>query len=114
MKNNNSNLPQIDECRYLILKIIDQAVRDYLSLENSSAPIDQFYYDSACQFLFDDTYAIDYGGVDKTLKDLLDILDINSQWFRERVVKLKDKKMRNQWDKRNSNADDYEDDLEWY
>lgn len=87
-------LPHIDECRYLILKIIEQAVRDYLSLQYSNAPIEQSYYDTACQFLFDDGYTIDYGETEKTLNDLLDVLGLELDWFRERVVKLKDRKIR--------------------
>ena len=54
----NDGLPELDECRYLILKIIEQAVRDYISLEDSSAPIDQYFYNTAYRFLFDDRYKI--------------------------------------------------------
>ena len=103
-------LPHVDECRYLILKIIEQAVRDYLSLENNSAPIDRFYYETACRFLFDDSYYIDYGGVDKNLQDLLNILDIDISWFRERVVKLKDHKIK---ENRRNYAEAYSGDFEW-
>ena len=92
----NYTIPHIDECRYLILKMIEQAVRDYISLGNSSAPIERYYYETACEFLFDDDYYIDYGGVDRNLRDLLDILDINVDWFRERVVKLKDRRIRDE------------------
>lgn len=86
--------PPLDECRYLILKIIEQAVRDYLSLGQSIAPIEQYYYETACEFIFNDTYTIDYGGKDKTLQDLLDIVDISLPWFRQRVIRLKDQKIR--------------------
>ena len=87
----SSELPHIDECRYLILKIIEQAIRDYVSLAKSSTPVEQKYYETACYFLFDDTYQIDYGGSFKSLRDLLDILDYDTEWFRERIVKLKDR-----------------------
>lgn len=83
----------IDECKYLILKMIEQTVRDFINLEHSSVPIEIQYYESACQFLFDDEYYIDYGGTDKNLENLLDILDINIKWFRERVVKIKNSKI---------------------
>lgn len=88
------SLPHIDECRYLILKIIEQAVRDYLSLQQSNAPIERHYYETACQFLFDDDYRIDYGEEEKSLNDLLDIIGIESEWLREKVVQLKDKRIR--------------------
>lgn len=102
--------PQLDECRYLILKLIEQAVRDYLSLEHSSAPIERYYYETACEFIFNSDYVIDYGGRDKTLQDLLDIMDIDIHWFRERVIRLKDKKTREGRVRLNSNVtENYED-----
>jgi hypothetical protein len=81
--------PRIDECKLLILKIIEQAVRDYLSLEDSVAPIEKYYYQTAFYFLFEKEYQIDYGGVDKSLADLLDILDIDPAWFVYKVRILK-------------------------
>jgi hypothetical protein len=87
----NNLFPQLDECRYLIIKIVEQAVRDFISLGNSSAPIERNYYETACEFLFDNEYKIDYGGKERSLQDLLDILDIDVQWFRERVVRLKNR-----------------------
>lgn len=107
MTKNYPNYPHIDECRYLILKIIEQAVRDYLSLSQSSAPIEQHYYETACHFLFDDDYLIDYGGVEKSLHDLLDIVDIEIEWFRERVVKLKDKRIQESLEKRLIQNEEY-------
>jgi len=101
---NSKQLPHIDECRHLILKIVEQAVRDFLSLSSSSAPIERKYYETACDFLFDDNYRIDYGGVDKSLRDLLDILDYDVEWFRERIVKLKDKRIQESKKKRDQNA----------
>ena len=109
---NNLNLPQIDECRLLILKMIEQAVRDYLSLENNAAPIDRFYYESACKFLFDNSFVVNYGGVEKTLEDFLDILDIDLRWFREQVVRIKNKKIIEQR-KENEITNDSGMDLEW-
>lgn len=89
-----TNLPYIDECRYIILKIIEQSVRDFLMLETSAAPIEQHHYSTARDFLFDDNYAIDYGGSTKTLSDLLDILDIDINWFRLRIMRLKNKRIK--------------------
>jgi len=89
-----SSLPHIDECRYLILKIVEQSVRDFLSLSKSAAPIEQHYHETAQDFIFDPTYSIDYGGSIKTLSDLLDILDLDIEWFRVRVMRLKDRRIR--------------------
>lgn len=74
--------------------MIEQAIRDYLTLDKSSAPIERLYYLSACEFLFDDDYVVEWGGADKTLKEWLELLDIELVWFRERILKLKDSKHR--------------------
>jgi hypothetical protein len=83
--------PSLDECRFLILKIIEQSVRDFISLEHASSSSEKEYYQTACQFLFNNRYRIDYGGEEKSLRDMLDLLDIEVEWFREQVVKIKDK-----------------------
>jgi hypothetical protein len=88
-------IPTPDECKYLILKVIEQAVRDYLSLEKTNTPIEKLYYETACEFLFDDDYIVEFGGANKTLRDFLDILDISLDWFRERVMRLKAARYRN-------------------
>lgn len=84
-----SSLPHLDECRYLILKVIEQTVRDFLSLEKSATPLEQFHYETARDLLFDDNYTIDWGGTDKTLQDLTDIVNIDLKWLRLKVMKLK-------------------------
>jgi len=87
------SLPHIDECRYLILKIIEQAVRDFISLEDSTAPIDQNHYETACSFIFDNDYVIDYGDEQKTITDLLDIVDIDIDWLRAKTMATKKRKL---------------------
>ena len=79
-------LPHTDECKHLIYKIIFQAIRDFFNLKHSALLQDQFDYNTACEFLFDDTYTIDYGGTDKSFKDLLDILDMDIVWLREKII----------------------------
>jgi len=65
-----------------------------LSLSRSAAPIEQHYYATARDFIFDPEYTLNYGGIDKTLTDLLDILDLDIEWFQIRVMRLKDRKIR--------------------
>lgn len=108
MEDPTSTIPCLDECRLLILKIIEQSIRDYLSLGQSSIPIEQYYYETACGFLFDDDYYIDYGGIDRNLTDLLDILDIDIQWLREKVVKKKNERIKDQRKRRSSFIDEEE------
>jgi hypothetical protein len=85
-------LPNLDECRFLILKIIEQAVRDFISLEGSTAPIEQFGYETAVDFLFKDDYEINWGDTTITFCDLLDFLDVDIEWFREKVLQAKERK----------------------
>jgi len=89
-----ASLPHIDECRYLILKVIEQSVRDYLSLETSKAPIEQHHFETARQFIFEDEYLIEWGKKDQTCTDLLDILDLDIDWFRYKVRKIKELKVK--------------------
>lgn len=88
-------LPEEDECKYLLLKIVEQAVRDYLSLENSVAPIEKFHYNTASDFIFNDLYSIDYGEKEFSLEKILSILEIEVIWLRDRVIKLKSLRIKN-------------------
>lgn len=87
-------LPKIDECKILILKIIEQAIRDYLSLTNATAPIEKYYYETATNLIFNDEYTIDYGGTDKTLEDLLDIVNLDIDWLRYKIIRMKEKRIK--------------------
>jgi hypothetical protein len=105
----NNLTPNLDECRLLIFKIIEQSIRDYLSLKGSSAPIEQEYYHTACEFLFNNNYYIDYGGIDLNLEDFLNILNIDLQWFREKIIKIKNQKIISFRNKRTVNEEDEQD-----
>jgi hypothetical protein len=57
--------------------------------------VDQFHYQTAVSFLFDDDYRIRYGTEEKSFADLLDILEIDDIDFaRERIRKEKERKTR--------------------
>ncbi len=84
--------PQHDECKFLLMKVVEQAVRDFINLEFSTIPIEKVYYESATGFLFDTDYRIDYGGHEMSFSDVLDCLDMEAIWFREQVSKLKERK----------------------
>lgn len=83
-------LPELDECKILILKIIEQSIRDYMSLQYSTAPIEQFYYQTAEAFIFDDEYTINYGTQEKTIRDLCDIVSVDIIWLRDKVRRFKE------------------------
>jgi len=79
-------LPDIEECRFLILKVVEQAVRDYLSLFGSNLPNDIATWETAVGFIFDEDYKIMWGNLELSQEDLLGIVDIDVKWFRERML----------------------------
>ena len=84
-------IPHEDECREFLMEMIEQAVRDYVNLKDSPAPIEQLYHITAAAMIFDDDYRVDYGGQLMSFQDILDVFDVDAEWFRERTLrKLKD------------------------
>lgn len=84
--------PEIDESKYIILKVFEQAIRDFFSLENALTPIEQRYYETAVDFLFDDSYKVWWGDFERTPQDLLDVFDLDIQWVRDKALKTKELK----------------------
>tara|TARA_Y100000310_G_C20637076_1_gene791759 strand:+ start:541 stop:900 length:360 start_codon:yes stop_codon:yes gene_type:complete len=86
-------LPNQEECKIIILKIVEQASRDYLALHNAGSPALKYAWETAKDFIFTENYLIDWGGQDVTPRYLLDLVDINIEWLRrkmkERFIKLK-------------------------
>lgn len=84
--------PEIDESKYIILKVFEQAIRDYFSLENAKTPIERRYYETAVDFIFDDCYRVWWGDTEKSPQDLLDVIDLDIEWVRTKALKLKETK----------------------
>ena len=80
-------LPNPEEVRFLIMKVIEQAVRDYCSLANAELPAEKALWETARGFIFDDSYTVDWGDKEYRLEDLLDILELDIVWFREQTTK---------------------------
>ncbi len=78
-------LPDIEECRFLLLKVIEQAVRDYVSFADSIEPELIDICKEAKDFIFDDEYFIEWGGRELNLQIIMDILDIDLAWFRKKT-----------------------------
>lgn len=81
--------PEIDESRIILLKIIEQAIRDFLSLEYASAPIEKLYFRTAYGFIFEDKYEINYGGNVYTSLELIHAVNIDHHWLRRKVIQLR-------------------------
>lgn len=88
----NRTIPEIDECRFLIKKVIEQAVRDFSALEHAVSTGEQADYQSACEFLFDEDYCLNWGGQEMSLQDLLDWVDLNAEWVRKKARLAKERR----------------------
>ena len=79
--------PDIEECKILILKMLEQCVRDYCNFFTSEKESDQQIWQEARALLFDNGYRVLWGDMDIEVAQLLDIVDIDLEWFREEVLK---------------------------
>lgn len=85
-------MPDRDQCRFLILKILEQAMRDYVSLYASEVPSEQQSWASAEAFLFEDEYYLMWGDLELSATEFLDLVDLDIAWVREQASKkLKDR-----------------------
>ncbi len=78
-------LPDIEECKFLLLKMVEQAVRDFVSFADSDEPELKEICKEARDFLFEDEYFIEWGGRELNLQIIMDILDIDLGWFRKKT-----------------------------
>jgi hypothetical protein len=89
-------VPDVEECRILMLKVLEQAIRDYMSLQNSELPNDREAWESARDFLYDDEYRLKWGDMEISTEEYLDIIDLDINWVRDQTTKkLKSKDEQN-------------------
>ena len=79
--------PDIEECKFLLLKVVEQSVRDYVSLADSIEPDLQEVCKEARDFIFNDEYYIDWGEKQLNLPMILELLEIDTEWFRGKARK---------------------------
>jgi len=79
--------PNIEECRFLILKVLEQSIRDYISLFGSNISSEQALWETAFGFIFDDDYRVLWGDKEMSPEDLIGIVDVDISYLRERVRK---------------------------
>ena len=88
--------PNDEECRLIILKLTEQASRDYLTLYNADSPALQQVWETAKEFIFNDIYIISWGHKNVTPTYLLNLINIDIEWLRRKIrkcfQKLKSKK----------------------
>lgn len=80
-------MPNEEQCRILMLKVLEQAVRDYCSLADSKLTNEQLMWNEAKAFLMDDDYHFNWGDYELNLESFLDILDLDINWVREQTRK---------------------------
>ena len=83
-----------DETRILFLKMIEQSIRDYINLANSTVPIEIQYHQSAKAFLLDETYFIQWGKLDINIENILDYLQIEHEWFYRKLEIIIESRMK--------------------
>jgi hypothetical protein len=79
--------PNVEECRFLILKVVEQSVRDYLSLFGSDLNSEVLLWSTAKGFIYDSEHKVLWGDKELSLEDLLNIVDVDVNYLRERVTK---------------------------
>lgn len=84
--------PDIEECRILMMKVLEQAIRDYISLSNSELPNDRETWESARDFLYDEEYRFKWGDLELSTEEFLDILDLDISWVRDQTTKKLERK----------------------
>ena len=80
-------VPDIEECRILMLKVLEQAIRDYISLADSELQSDKETWESAKDFLYDDEYRLIWGDYELSIEEYLDILDLDINWVRSQTTR---------------------------
>ena len=79
--------PEPEQCRFLMLKVLEQAVRDYCSFADSIVPSEQTAWGLARDFLFDDAYRFMWGDLEVSTEEFLDLIDLDIHWVREQTLK---------------------------
>jgi hypothetical protein len=76
-----------EEARFLIIKVLDQAIKDYILFQNPTNSSEQESLESAVAFLFDDDYLIDWGEWELSPAEALELVDLDMDWVREQAKK---------------------------
>ncbi len=77
----------MDDMKTIWCKTIEQAIHEYITYKYSRNESGRTLHFNARDFLFNNSYTIRFGDKDVTLRELLDMLDINIEWFRAGVRK---------------------------
>lgn len=77
-----------DDCRRILLKVVSQAVHDYLSGELGDTYIELEHFITAKEFLFNLEYKIQWGDLELGLADICDILGLEVAWIHRKLASV--------------------------
>ena len=76
-----------EQARFLLLKVIEQTIRDYVALVNSEIASEQVLWEEARDLIYDNEYRFLWGTLELSFEDALLILDMDISWVREEVTR---------------------------
>ena len=86
----NRVTPDEQECRLIILHVINQATKDYENFRGKTTEEEIELFNSAAGFLFNDEYTVDWGEETVTVRKLCDHIGIDIDWLRNNIGKRLD------------------------
>lgn len=78
--------PNIQECKFIILQMIYQAIKDYEHFRYKTKQEEQLIFQTAQHFLFDDEYNINWGDHEVNLEALCSIIETDVNWLRNKIA----------------------------
>ena len=89
----SNTLPEEDECKKLIFRVLRQAILDYSNYETDSTIISEEDFLTAKDMLYDEEYLVLWGDIEVTTQELCSIIDIDTEWLLNRLErKINDKR----------------------
>lgn len=73
------------EARFLVAKILEQAIKDYIAYHKSEDEQEKEAWATAQGFIFDPEYLVSWGDIELSPGNLLDMIDIDIDWVREQT-----------------------------
>ena len=77
----------LDQSKLLLLKVIEQSIRDYIAFRGSTLVAERRIWEEANDFLFDDSYYFHWGDLEINLDDALTMLNLEISWLRANIKK---------------------------
>ena len=96
----------IEESKFLLYKVVEQAIQDYVLLTWSNISYKDLLWTTARDFIFEDDYFIDWGEFVFNLETICEILDLDVDWIRRKSEERFEREKIKREQKRRSRADE--------